>query len=853
MKRIWLSKSNLDNSQGIGSPLEAINDSLDDFYQSRKKLKDDKGIEAAFRDVFPIVSDTLSLDYKSYRIEEPELSETNAKRYEKTRTAKLYAVLNKAAKDRDGVNSIEEVEARIGDILIPCDDRPVFIVGGNERTIVPQLRKAPGVFLEKEGNETTATIMPKKGSWLVIGKDNGAWTFAASRRGRKQPLHLLLIACGFSPFSLRVRLKPKHDTYKLRGGKALIINEYNKSTHIFDMKNSIDLPILCNRYLTKDAYDADGLLAGRIGRKATSEFIHQCWQRGVPTLSLADCSEQNGIASLFAGFCEAYDEIEQVDAIVKVFSALVGRKTEHETKQAAMGFYNAFFNPRTCVLSNEGRRQMRGVLDLDDFDEDEDSAITKDLIAECVTAVQEAHEGRKRPTDIYGLENRRLRLPGEMLRECLERGLREAAAQVRRNAEDKDKPGIGDLWNQRLVTLEMTRFSTGELCQLVDSYNPLTKATHAMRFSALGEGGILGGTRNGSAAESAAKLQVPEAARYVHDSHYGRLSPLGPEGENVGLVGPLAVNMAVDDHGFASYPARKVIDGRVTGKIDWLSPFDDENAKVAFGDVELNDGRLPDRTTARVKTKGVYGRAEVKAESVTHIDMSPSQCLSLESSLIPFIAHNDATRAAIASSQIRQAVPVLRPSSPIVGTGWEEKAAELSNANITARRSGKAVYADAELVAVAADDEVDIYNVPQSLADGRWRPTVASGDAVEKGKAVIESSASDGGELSVGRNVKVAFMTWHGYNFEDAIVVSERLAASEAFTSLHVKDLVCKVKETPFGAEETTDDLPNVAQSTLAGLNGKRHSGDRFAPSGRRHRCWQGDAEGSVNDTGNGA
>ena len=830
MRRIWLSKFNEEDFQGIGSPLDAIIDSLDDFYQHdiTGNNRKDVGIEAAFLDVFPVVSDTISLDYIGYRIAEPELSEKNAKRYEKTRTATLYATLNRISKDRDGIKAVEETEARIGNILVPCENAPTFIVGGHERIVVPQLRRSPGLFLEQNGNETTATLMPKKGSWLVIGKNNGSWTFAASRRGKKHELTLLLLACGFSPASLIRKLRPESDYYKLRRNPngGIQVGEYSTSTKTFSWENNIGLLPLCNKFLANDIYNGDGVLIGRTGRKTDALFLSKCWKEGAGTLKLVNTSQQNNVTALFTRFCEEYAETEQADAIIKVYSAITGRKTGYETKQAVMGFYNMFFNPRTCVISREGQKQISGILGLDEHEDmDEDSAVTKDLLIECALSIQAVTDGRKPATDIYGLENRRLRLPGEMLRDCLERGLRDAATQARKNAEDKEKSAasIAGLWNQRLVTLEMSRFSTGELCQLVDSYNPLTKSTHAMRFSALGEGGILGGQRGG-AADNAAKLQVPETARYVHDSHYGRLSPLGPEGENVGLVGPLAVNVSVDENGFVSYPVWKVENGVVSDTVEWLSPFDDNNAKVAYGDTLLDpDNQLPEKTTARVKTNGAYRRITANADSVTHMDLSPAQCLSLESSLIPFIAHNDATRSAIASSQIRQAVPTLKPSSPMVGTGWENTAARISNAFLSAKRAGTIVYADSERVTVLTENnEIDMYNIPSYLENsdnGRWRPAVFRGDIVREDDVVVESASSNNGELSIGQNVQVAFMTWHGYNFEDAIVVSERLVASEAFTSLHIKELRCKVKETPFGAEETTDDLPNVAQSTLRGLN----------------------------------
>ena len=851
MNRVWLSSYPEDDFLGCGSPLHAIRKSLQDFYQGHVLAEDreDMGIQYAFLGVFPAMSSTTAVDYVRYRLDSPSISEENAIRYRKTRTASLRAVLRKTARDRKGIVSVEDDEVKIGDIIVPCKDTPTFIVGGHERTIVPQLQRSPGVFIEQfdDGKSSAATIMPKSGSWLLLRKDamkspvgdyglvrnrvdmsNPQWTFAASKQGKTLPLAVLLVASGFSPLLLSVKLPPDHHVFHLRfatNGATKVGGPHPGGTGETDW-DRWSVFDLCNGFLAKDHYGRGGsVLVGRIGDRVDYDFIRRCRKHGVRSVSMVD-AYKSGISSLFVEFCACRQAMTQGDAVMSVYRSLVRGRTGFDLKEAAMGFYNAFFNPRTFIMSDEGRSQIESILDVSPANEtDEESAVTQDMLADVVSAMEQGET-----TDAYSLDNRRLRLPGELLRECLEDGLKEAVHQARSKFEDEDYAevsGMREIWNQRYVSTSMDKFAKSELCQLVDKHNPLAAVTHSMRFSALGAGGILGGSSSQGRRTSMMKLRAPEGARHVHDSHYGRLSLMGPEGANVGLVGPLAVNAAVDGLGFMTYPVRKVVDRAVTDEVEHLSTPKEKNAVIAFGDEKLTwKGKIAnDLVYARMRTGNRYSTAEVDAAKVTHMDMSPAQFLSLESSLVPFLAHDDATRAAIASSQMRQAVPLVKPDAPIVGTGWEKHAAATSNAFIAASRAGRVAYVDAKRVVVMLDslEELDAYEIPSSLDEemcNRWRPVVSHNDKIRKGQVLVESCSSASGELVLGSNVKAAFLPWNGYNFEDAIVVSERLVESDSFTSLHVVNLTCKVKETPFGEEELTDDLPDVAQSKLSHLDG---------------------------------
>ena len=748
MERAWLSDQNQDASFGHGSPKDAIIQSLDDFYQRdvpiEKRL--DVGIQAALLDVFPMVSETTALDFMSYELGDPSTSIEAATRYGKTLTLPLRATLRMSLRDREGILDVSEDDVKIGDVLHPIDGGMLFMVGGHERIVVPQLQRSPGVFMEKEetlsGVSATATVMPKHGSWLLVGLSGGAdakWTFSGSRRGKRMPLSMLLMASGFGPTEFVRKLSPDVDVYRLRRKSKNVTKADLLGEHAKDSDHNLPVSAVCSKFLARDHYSDDGKrLLGRIGDRTSYAMMSKFMEHGCFHVHLS--AKGHAKSALFDEMCGlAASGVSQADAVMATYKALAGNR-EADIAQAARAFYNSFFNPRTFIMSAAARKQAEHALGMEEGELDEESSITRELLASIIDELSIMRTGGS-GTDTYSLENRRLRLPGELLAECLAEGLREASEQAGKVAEDADKElpkGPRGLWNQRYVSTAMDRFSKGDLCQTADHHNPLAKATHALRFSSLGSGGILG-SGGGNSSTSLMKMRVPEEARHVHDSHFGRLCPLGPEGANIGLVGPLANNASVDELGFLQYPALVVRNGRVTDEIEHLTAGREKSSVVAFGDQRTTrKNKLPDKVLAK-------DRGEVRAvdaKTVTHMSMFPAQFLSLESSLIPFVSHDDPTRAAIASSQMRQAVPVLAPKAPMVGTGWERRAAEMSDAVVRARKGGVVSYADAARVVVAtADGKADLYSAEPMENDrmcARWRPAVAERERVSAGQTLLE-------------------------------------------------------------------------------------------------------------------
>jgi len=788
-------------------------ESFEEFLQAKvpPSQRENKGLQAVFNQNFPILDNKefYRLDFIEYYIEKPRFSIAECEERGLTYSAPLKAKLRLSTKDDETgeyINTVEQ-EVYLGNLPY-MTERGTFIINGAERVIVSQLHRSPGVAFAQtfHPNGTpiySARIIPFKGSWVEFATDINNVLYVYIDRRKKFPSTTLLRALGYETdeqilnlFNLIEEVPVKHLDAEKHSGRIA-------ANDIIDMQTG-------EIYVSKD-----GQLTEEIIDNIKKSSLHK-----IQLISAETSYEQDLIINTLKKDTSKTKE----EALYAIYRQLrSGEAPDLETAIALLD--KLFFNDKRYDLGEVGRFRMNDKLGLD-VDENIHVLTVEDIIAIMKNIIM-LKNGNVSVDDIDHLGNRRVRTVGEQLMQQYNVGLARMARTIkeRMNMRDNENMQPQDLVNARTISSVINAFfGTNQLSQFMDQTNPLSELTHKRRISALGPGGL---TRERAGFE----------VRDVHHSHYGRLCPIEtPEGPNIGLISSLTIYARVNQYGFLETPYRKVKDGKVTNTIEYLSADQEDEYTIAQANAPLDEqGRfILDRVKCR--RKGEF--PIVPPSEVDYMDVAPAQIVSAAAALIPFLEHDDANRALMGSNMQRQAVPLLVPEAPIVGTGMEYKVARDSRLLILAEDDGVVEYADARKIIVRYDMNLDSEEALVSFDDERrveynltkfagtnqetcfsQRPVVVTGQKVKKGDVLADGPSMDKGELALGRNISVAFMPWNGYNFEDAIVISERLVAEDVFTSIHIEEFELQVRETKRGEEELTRDIPNVSEEATKDLD----------------------------------
>jgi len=839
-------------------------DSYRKFTQTEKPAakRDDVGLHAAFKSVFPIVSysGNAALEYVSYTLGQPVFDVSECQLRGVTFAVPLRVRVRLIIFDKDSSNKaikdIKEQEVYMGEIPLMTDNG-TFVINGTERVIVSQLHRSPGVFFDHDKGKThssgkllySARVIPYRGSWLDFEFDPKDLVYVRIDRRRKLPATILLRALGYTTqdvltmfyesnsFSLEgdqftlelvpARLRGEVAGFDIVDEKgALIVEQGRRITarHIRQLEKSkiaelaVPREYLVGRTLAIDVVDPKtGELLADCNTEITNDMIGKLLAKGIKKLETIYTNELD--CGSFVSDTLRIDPTRSVmDALVEIYRMM--RPGEPPTKESAENlFNNLFFSSERYDLSAVGRMKFNRRLGRDN-DVGEGVLDREDIVAVMKTLVA-IRNGKGGTDDIDHLGNRRVRSVGEMAENQFRVGLVRVERAVKERLSMAESEGLmpQDLINAKPVAAAIKEFfGSSQLSQFMDQNNPLSEITHKRRVSALGPGGL---TRERAGFE----------VRDVHPTHYGRVCPIEtPEGPNIGLINSLATYARTNEFGFLESPYRKVVDRKVTNEIEFLSAINESEYVVAQASATVDaDNQLIDDLVA-VRYQNEF---TVKVPSdVQYMDVSPRQVVSIAASLIPFLEHDDANRALMGSNMQRQAVPTLKADKPLVGTGMEGIVAKDSGVCVVARRSGVIDSVDASRIVVRINENetrqgeapVDIYNLIKYTRSNQntcinQRPIVNQGDRVSRGDILADGPSVDLGELALGQNMRIAFMPWNGYNFEDSILVSEKVVKDDRFTTIHIQELTCIARDTKLGPEEITADIPNVGEGALAKLD----------------------------------
>ena len=821
----------------------------------------DKGLHAAFSSVFPIVSysGNAALEYVSYRLGTPTFDVKECQMRGVTYSSPLRVKVRLLIYDKEAktqtIKDIREQEVYMGEIPLMTDNG-TFVINGTERVIVSQLHRSPGVFFDHDKGKThssgkllfNARVIPYRGSWLDFEFDPKDSVYCRIDRRRKLPATILLKALGYnneeilemffetttfnfnkdgvSMALIPERLRGEVATFDYKVKNKVIVEEGRKITprHIreFDKLGAKTLQVpdeyLLDKVLARDIIDeSTGELIAAANTALTEELIEQLKAANLKSI---DCIYTNDIdQGPFISTTLAIDiTTTQLEAQVEIYRMM--RPGEPPTKDAAENlFNNLFFTPERYDLSAVGRMKFNRRIGRKET-EGEGTLSKEDIVAVLKTLI-DIRNGRGVVDDIDHLGNRRIRSVGEMAENQFRVGLVrvERAVRERLSMAEADNLMPQEMINAKPVSAAVKEFfGSSQLSQFMDQNNPLSEVTHKRRISALGPGGL---TRERAGFE----------VRDVHPTHYGRVCPIEtPEGPNIGLINSLSVYARTNSYGFLETPYRIVKKGKVTDEIEYLTAIDESEYTIAQANAEIDSrGRFTDDM---VSCRHLNEFTMAPAEDIQYMDVSPKQIVSVAAALIPFLEHDDANRALMGSNMQRQAVPTLIAQKPLVGTGIERSVAVDSGVAVVAKRGGRIDSVDASrIVVVANDDEavtgesgVDIYNLTKYTRSNQntcinQRPLVKVGDIVARGDVMADGPSTDMGELALGQNMLIAFMPWNGYNFEDSILVSERVVQEDRYTTIHIEELTCVARDTKLGSEEITGDIPNVGESALSKLD----------------------------------
>lgn len=824
----------------------------------------DEGLQAVFRSVFPIsdFSGTSMLEFVRYEFEPPKYDVDECRQRGMTYAAPLKVTLRLIVFDIDeetgakSVKDIKEQDVYMGDIPLMTMNG-TFVVNGTERVIVSQMHRSPGVFFDHDKGKThssgkllfAARVIPYRGSWLDIEFDAKDIVFARIDRRRKIPVTSLMFALGLdgeeilSTFYKKIQFKKikegwrvPFDAARFRGystvndlidadtgkvaleaGKKLTVRAARQLAEKGLKALRLTDEELVGNYLAEDLVNVKtGEIYAEAGEEITEKSLKALNEEGYKELPLLDIDHVN-IGAYIRNTLNADKNLTREDALFDIYRVM--RPGEPPTLESAQNmFQSLFFDSERYDLSAVGRVKMNMRLELDA--PDTHRTLRKEDILAVIKTLVDLRDGKGEIDDIDHLGNRRVRSVGELMENQYRVGLlrMERAIKERMSSVDIDTVMPQDLINAKPAAAAVREFfGSSQLSQFMDQTNPLSEITHKRRLSALGPGGL---TRERAGFE----------VRDVHPTHYGRICPIEtPEGPNIGLINSLATFARVNKYGFVETPYRKVKDGRVTDEVVYLSAMEEGRYSVAQANVSLDaKGKF---TEDMVICRHAGDVLPLPADKVDYMDVSPKQLVSVAAALIPFLENDDANRALMGSNMQRQAVPLVRAEAPFVGTGMEAVVARDSGAAIAARRSGVIDQIDATRVVIRATEDldptksgVDIYRLMKYQRSNQstcinQRPLVKVGDVIRKGDIIADGPSTDLGELALGRNVLVAFMPWNGYNFEDSILLSERIVKEDVFTSIHIEEFEVMARDTKLGPEEITRDIPNVSEEALKNLD----------------------------------
>ena len=838
---------------------------------------DGEGINAVFQSVFPIkdFNETAVLEYVKYDLEKPKYDVEECMQRDMTYSAPLKVTLRLIVFDVDeetgarSVKDIKEQDVFMGDLPLMTPNG-TFVVNGTERVVVSQMHRSPGVFFDHDRGKTHSSgkllfasrIIPYRGSWLDFEFDAKDVVYARIDRRRKLPVTTLLYALGLDQegvcsayydtvdykfdkkknswetkfFPQRVRgTKPSEDIIDAKTGKVIAeagakvtprtVKKLLEEGKVTEIRVAFDT--IVGRYVSQDIINEEtGAIYVEAGDELTLEYdkdgavnggtLQELLEAGVTNIPTLDIDNVN-VGPYIRNTMSIDKNMGRDTALMDIYRVM--RPGEPPTVDAASALFDTlFFDSERYDLSAVGRVKMNMRLQLDA--EDTQRTLRKEDIIGVVKALVELRDGKGDIDDIDHLGNRRVRSVGELMENQYRVGLlrMERAIKERMSSVEIDNIMPQDLINAKPAAAAVREFfGSSQLSQFMDQTNPLSEVTHKRRLSALGPGGL---TRERAGFE----------VRDVHPTHYGRMCPIEtPEGPNIGLINSLASFARVNKYGFIETPYRRVDDGKVTDEVQYMSATEEMRYTVAQANAKLDDAGKFANDLVSTRQAGEYMLNT--PENIDYIDVSPKQLVSVAASLIPFLENDDANRALMGSNMQRQAVPLLKADAPYVGTGIEEVVARDSGAAITAARGGIIDQVDATRIVVrvtdsmdAGDPGVDIYRLRKFQRSNQntcinQRPLVKVGDRVSMGEVVADGPSTDIGELALGKNVLVAFMPWNGYNYEDSILISERIVKDDVFTSVHIEEFEVAARDTKLGPEEITRDIPNVGEEALRNLD----------------------------------
>jgi DNA-directed RNA polymerase subunit beta len=855
---------------GIPNLIEIQQRSYEQFLQAQvpPQEREDAGLQGVFSSIFPIsdYNDSASLEFVRYEFGDPKYTAEECWEKGMTYSVPLKVTLRLVVWDKQvgsearSIRDIKEQEVYLGEMPL-MTEHGTFIINGTERVVVSQLHRSPGVFFDHDSGTThssgkllySARLIPYRGSWLEFEFDANDLLHVRVDRRRKFLSTILLRALGYHSNEGILALFYGRDTLSFAkrdllldlaspgapgyravrevvegketifaGGKRLSRGGLKRAQALKIKQVAVSREDVVGRFLAKDVVDPrTGEVLGECGQEATGELLQSLQERGVESFQLLSAPDNRELFEIRDTLVK--DTTRGTDeALVEIYRRMrPGDPPTLESTKALLE--NIFFNPRRYDLSKVGRLKMNKKLGMDV--PLEERVLRKEDIIEVIRYVLRTKRGDGQVDDIDHLGNRRVRAAGELLEDQFRIGLArmERAVRERMSTQELETLMPHDLVNAKPVTAALKEFfGSSQLSQFMDQTNPLAELTHKRRLSALGPGGL---------SRERAGFEV----RDVHPTHYGRMCPIEtPEGPNVGLIASLSTYARVNDFGFIETPYRKVRDGRVLDEIEYLTADEEERHTVAQANSEL-DGRgrfTSDRVSARMGGNSVM----VAPDAIEYMDVSPKQLVGISTSLVPFLEHDDANRALMGANMQRQAVPLLRPNSPLVGTGMEFVAAKDSGAVVVAKRGGVVEAISANRIIVRGDPKeprsdgqsngtgVDIYTLMKFRRSNQntcinQKPIVVKGQKVARGQIIADGPATQQGELALGQNVLVAFMPWGGYNFEDAILISERLVKDDRYTSIHIEEFEIEARDTKLGKEEITRDIPNVGEEALKDLD----------------------------------
>ena len=839
-------------------------ESYDRFLQSAVSTgeRQDEGLQAAFSSIFPIVSHNqmARLEFVHYSLGNSAFDVKECQQRGLTFCAPLRARVRLVIMDREAakptVKEVKEQEVYMGEVPLMTDTGS-FIINGTERVIVSQLHRSPGVFFEHDRGKThssgkllfSARIIPYRGSWLDFKFDPKDILYFRVDRRRKMPVTILLKAIGLNPEQILAHFFV-FDSFRLmndgaqlelvpdrlrgdiarfdiadRDGRVIVAKDKRiNARHIREIETAglkhVSVPddYLIGRTLSQSAVDPDtGEIVARANDEITEDLLKKLRAANVRefrTLFTNDLDQGPYISQTL----RVDETADQTAARIAIYRMM--RPGEPPTEEAVEALFNRlFYSADAYDLSKVGRMKFNRRVGRDESVGP--MTLTDDDILAVIKILVDLRNGKGEIDDIDHLGNRRVRCVGELAENQFRAGLVrvERAVKERLGQAETENLMPHDLINSKPISAAIREFfGSSQLSQFMDQTNPLSEITHKRRVSALGPGGL---TRERAGFE----------VRDVHPTHYGRVCPIEtPEGPNIGLINSLALYARLNEYGFLETPYRKASDSRVTDEIHYLSAIEEGRYVIAQANAAMDgEGRL----TGDLVSVRKAGESELTSPvNVQYMDVAPTQIVSVAASLIPFLEHDDANRALMGSNMQRQAVPCLRPEKPLVGTGIERTCAVDSGTVVTARRGGLVDYVDANRIVVRVNDDetvagevgVDIYNLIKYTRSNQntninQRPIVKKGDVIARGDVVADGASTDLGELALGQNMLVAFMPWNGYNFEDSILISERVVADDRYTSIHIEELSVLARDTKLGPEEITRDISNLSEGQLARLD----------------------------------